>query len=159
MTTNEPLTRGLINRLNRLKRKYGISQEQFTARIAEHRAQLKALAAELRNKTKKAESKQINKQFKENPRNVYRSLMEETIEVEKPPEKDKLDQFWRPLFENPKEHTENRWVKEVIHQNRDKTEMISFDITAEEIRNKLKHFSKFKRPGVDKIPFFLIERA
>ena len=157
MTTNEPLTRGLINRLNRLKRKYGISQEQFTARIAEHRAQLKALAAELRNKTKKAESKQINKQFKENPRNVYRSLMEETIEVEKPPEKDKLDQFWRPLFENPKEHTENRWVKEVIHQNRDKTEMISFDITPEEIRSKLKHFSNFKRPGVDKIPNFWLK--
>ena len=154
MTTKEPLTKSLINRLKRLKRKYNITQEQFNARIAEHSAKLKALAAEMRNRTKKAENKQINKQFKENPRQVYRNLLEETIEVEKPPEKEELEAFWRPLFENPKEHTEHRWVKEIIHQNRNKPEMKTYDITPEQISDKLKQFSNFKKPGVDKIPNF-----
>ena len=157
MTTTEPLTRNLINRLGRLKRKYGISEDQFKARVAEHHTQLKALAAELRNKSKKFENKRINKQFQENPRQVYRQLMEESIEVEKPPEKEKLDAFWRPLFETPKVHTENRWVKEIIHQNRDKAEMMFFDITHEQIKNKLKQLSNFKKPGVDKIPNFWLK--
>ena len=45
MTTKEPLTRHLLNRLKRLKRKYNISQDNFNARIAEHSTQLKALTA------------------------------------------------------------------------------------------------------------------
>ena len=155
--TSEPATRNLMNRLRRLKRKYGISEEQFKVKIAEHKARLKALAAELRNRTKKAEKKNINKQFKENPRTVYRNLTEETIEVENPPEKETLEQFWRPLFENPKEHTESRWVREVIHQNKDKDEMHVFDITHEDIKDKLKNFSNFKKPGVDKIPNFWLK--
>ena len=43
MTTKEPATKNLLNRIRRLKRKYNISQEHFNARIAEHTAQLKAL--------------------------------------------------------------------------------------------------------------------
>ena len=157
MSTNEPLTKNLINRLRRLKRKYGISEDNFKAKIAEHHAQLKALTAEIRNKTRKSEKKRINKEFKENPRKVYRDLMEENIEVEKPPEKEKLEEFWRPLFETPKEHTEHRWVNEIIHQNKDKPEMLIYDITPEQIRDKLKQFSNFKRPGVDKIPNFWLK--
>ena len=83
--------------------------------------------------------------------------MEESIEVQKPPEKEKLEEFWRPLFETPKVHEENRWVKEIIHQNKDKAEMNLFDITPEQIHNKLKHFSNFKKPGVDKIPNFWLK--
>ena len=70
MTSKEPLTKNRVNRLRRLKRKYGISQDQFNAKVAEHHTQLKALAAELRNRNKKFEKKRINKQFKENPKNV-----------------------------------------------------------------------------------------
>ena len=98
MTTKEPLTRNLLNRLRRLKRKYNISQDNFNARIAEHSTQLKALTAELRNRTKRIENKQINKQFKENPRQVYRNMLEETIEVENPPEK---ENFGDPYLRHP----------------------------------------------------------
>ena len=112
MTTSEPLARNVINRLRRLKRKDGISEDKFKEKVAEHHAQLKALAAELRNKNKKFEQKRINKQFKENPRNVYRDLMEEDIEVKEPPEKEKLEV-----------HREDRWVRKIIHQNKEKPEM------------------------------------
>jgi len=71
MTSKEPPTKNLINRRSRLKRKYNISQDQFNAKIAEHSTQLKALAAQLRNKTKKIENKRIIHQFRENPRNIY----------------------------------------------------------------------------------------
>ena len=126
MTTKEPLTKNLIKRLQRLKRKYNISEEQFISKIAEHSTQLKALSAEVRNKTKKAESKNINKLFKENPRNVYRKLTEDEIIVEKPPLKEDLEKFWRPLFETPKYHKESEWVQEIVDKNSDKPEMSFF---------------------------------
>ena len=141
MTTKEPLTRNLLNRLRRLKRKYNISQDNFNARIAEHSTQLKALTAELRNRTKRIENKQINKQFKENPRQVYRNMLEETIEVENPPEKEKLEEFWRPLFETPKEHKENKWVQDIIDINKNKPEMTMLYIDEDDITDKLKTFS------------------
>ena len=114
--THEPASRNLLHRLRRLKRKYNISEDQFYTKIAEHRAQLKALTSELKNRVKKFECKRINKKFKENPRKVYRELKEEDIEVDKPPDKDQLDEFWRPFFETPKEHKENIWVNEIIYQ-------------------------------------------
>ena len=158
MTSTEPLTKNLINRLGRLKRKYNISQDHFNTKIAEHSVKLKALASELKNRTKKYENKRINKQFRENPRNVYRDMTEEKIDVENPPEKDKLDSFWRPLFEEPKDHKEGEWIEEIIQQNSDKPEMDMFEIDQDDITFKLKTFANFKKPGVDKIPNFWLKQ-
>ena len=157
MTTKEPATKHLLNKIRRLKRKYNISQELFNARIAEHTAQLKALTSELRNRNRKYENKQINKQFKENPRQVYRNMTEDPIIVDTPPEKEKLEQFWRPLFETPQEHKENEWINDIIEINKNEPEMTMPYITEEDIEFKLKSFSNFKKPGVDKIPNFWLK--
>ena len=47
----------------------------------------------MKNRTKREENKRIKKLFKENPKNVYKDLMEESIEVQKPREKDALEGF------------------------------------------------------------------
>ena len=91
MMANEPQTKSLQNKIRRIKRKYSIDSNQFKIKVAEHQATLKGLASDLRNKEKKIENKRINKQFRENPRAVYRNLIDETIEVENPPEKAKLE--------------------------------------------------------------------
>ena len=106
MTRNEPMTKSLINRIHRIQRKYNIDSTEFKAKVAEHQVALKGLTTELKNKEKKIENRRINTLFRENPRAVYRELKEESISVENPPDKDELEQFWRPLFETPKNHEE-----------------------------------------------------
>ena len=46
----------------------------------------------------------MNKRFSENLRNVYRYLKENKIEITRPPDKDELEEFWIPLFENKKKN-------------------------------------------------------
>ena len=76
MMANEPQTKSLQNKIRRIKRKYSIDSNQFKIKVAEHQATLKGLASDLRNKEKKIENKRINKQFRENPRAVYRNLFD-----------------------------------------------------------------------------------
>ena len=157
MTRNEPMTRSLINRVRRIQRKYNIDSTEFKAKVAEHQATLKGLATELKNKEKKIENRRINTLFRENPRAVYRELKEESIAVENPPDRDELEQFWRPLFETSKNHQENEWVDLVVKKNEDKPEMLDIIITPDLINNKVKQFSNFKKPGINKFPNFWLK--
>ena len=127
-------------------------------RIAEHQAEIKALAAQIRNKEKTEKAKVINKQFGENPRKVFREILKQTIEVEKPPPKEELEQFWRPLYENPIQHQESEWIKAITSANKEKHPMLPFTIELEHLKRKLKEFGNFKSPGIDKIPNFWLKQ-
>ena len=37
-------------------------------------------------------------------------MKDETIQVDEPPEKQELENFWRPLYETEKQHTEGEWI-------------------------------------------------
>ena len=43
-------------------------------------------------------------------------------------------------------------MEDIIEINKEKDEMTYIDITCEDISFKLKTFSNFKKPGVDKLP-------
>ena len=103
-------SRNIRIKINKMKRKYNINEENLNEKRAEHQATVKALAAQLRNKERKIRMKQINKQFAENPRMVYRSLNNESIEVQNPPSREQVEGFWKPLFEDPKQHQESQWI-------------------------------------------------
>ena len=98
--------------------------------------------------------KQINKQFAESPRMVYRSLNNESIEVQNPPSREQVEGFWKPLFEDPKQHQESQWIDTIKEKNRNKNQMPRVIITEESIRKKINEYSNFKAPGIDKIPNF-----
>ena len=151
--------RNLLRKIDGIKRRYNISNDQMEGRLAEHQAIVKGLAAELRSKEKKIKTKQINKQFAENPRVVYRSIARETIEVREPPKEEEVERFWRPLFEDPKQHQESQWIETIIEKNREKQEMPELVITEELARKKIKEFSNFKAPGIDKIPNFWLKKV
>ena len=54
MMTHEHVTKHLIRKVKRIKRKYGIKENKdIPGRIAEHQAEIKALAAQIRNKERK----------------------------------------------------------------------------------------------------------
>ena len=64
MMTYEPVTKHLIRKVKRIKRKYGIKENKdIPGRIAEHQAEIKALAAQIRNKERKENTKTINKKI------------------------------------------------------------------------------------------------
>merc|ERR1711923_666384 len=76
------------------------------------------------NKDKRINHQRINKLFAENPRKVYRELISDTIEVDKPPQKEDLETFWRPLYETEKQHQEGPWVEKIIESKESKPKMI-----------------------------------
>ena len=147
-----PVTKNLKRKIKRIQRKYRIKDGQFDAKIAEHQTEIKGITAQIRNKERRPNYKIINKKFAENPRKVYRELIDETIEVEKPPKKEHLEEFWRPLFESPRHHQEKEWIETVETINQEKPTMPDLTIDLETLTVKIKQYGNFKSPGIDKIP-------
>ena len=112
----------------------------------------------MKNKEKKINQKVINKKFSEHPRKVYREFKDETIEVKEPPEKEELENFWRPLYEQEKQHTEGDWINLIKDSNREKPKMTGPFIDASVIKRKITDYGNFKSPGVDKLPNFWIKK-
>ena len=152
-------TRRLIKKIESIKRKYEINNNQIEARLAEHQALIKAHAEQIRSKEKRIYTKQINKQFEENPRNVYRNMSKENIDVQEPPREEEVEGFWRPLFEDPKQHQESEWIEIVKEKNRNKPQMPALEFNEEQIRKKINEYSNFKAPGIDKIPNYWLKKV
>lgn len=150
------VSRNLNNKIEKIKRKYHINNGQIEVRMAEHKAIIRATAAQIRNKEAKIKTKQINRKFAENPRKVYRDIMQETIEVKEPPKREEVERFWRPLFEDPKQHREEQWIDTTIESNNTKERMPQISITEEILKKKINQYSNFKAPEVDKIPNFYL---
>ena len=158
MSSSGPPTKHLALKVGRLKRKYKIEDHQIRAKIAEHQAHIKGLAAQIRNKDKKINQKRINRLFAENPRKVYRELISDTIEVENPPKKEELEQFWRPLYETAKQHQEGPWVQKIEATNAPKPKMMGIRFDSDIVKRKLTQFGNFKTPGIDRIPNFWLKK-
>ena len=158
LTTKEPLTKHTAVKIRRIHRKYKIKEGQVNARIAEHKMDIKGIAANIRSREDKENSKSINLEFAKNPRKVYRDLINDNIEVTKPPEKEDLEEFWRPLYETEKTHVEHEWIDTIKSDNETKPEMPSLFITTETVTKKITQYGNFKSPGIDKIPNFWLKK-
>ena len=156
-----PTTKGkLANEIRRLKKKYKInSNQQLKEKTLELKGEIPALAADLRNRQEKINSITHNKEFETNRRQFYKNLTQKKIEVENPPEKEKLDDFWRPMFEKKEKYNENNDWEEIVKQkNEDHAEMEELVITPQRIEEKLKQYPNFKAPGPDKIPNYWLKK-
>ena len=65
----------LRRKIRKIKRKYDITGDDLSGKIAELKAVIKGMAEEVRNRERKAEERRINKQFDQNPRSVYSKLL------------------------------------------------------------------------------------
>ena len=120
---------------------------------------IQGLAARVKNKERKINQKVINQKFAENPRKVYRDFKDESIQVDNPPVKEELENFWRPLYEQEKQHNEGDWINIIKDKNRDKHKMTLSFIDASIVKKKISEYSNFKTPGIDKLPNFWIKKA
>ena len=155
-------TRGrgkLKKEIEKIKRKYNISEEQLQQKSLELQGEIPALARDIKNRQKRIDQKVHNKQFVTNRKQFYKSLIESKIEVKNPPEKETLENFWRPMFEEKVKHNErNDWKESVKKTLEDKPEMDAVKITSEMLSKKLMQFANFKAPGVDRIPNFWLKQ-
>ena len=158
LVTKEPSTKHTAMKIRRIHRKYKIKEGQINARIAEHQADIKGIAATIRNRENKEKAKIINSEFSKNPRKVYNDLINENIEVKKPPEKEALEHFWRPLYETEKIHEEHEWIEIIETKNETKPKMPALLITVKTVKKKITKYGNFKSPGIDKIPNFWLKK-
>ena len=150
--------RKLQRKIEKIKKEYKVGEQQLNGLIAEHQAKIKALAAQIKNTETKINEKRINKQFAENPRLVYRNLACNTIEVKEPPRLEDIEGYWRPLYEDPTQHQEPRWIDTIKEKNRNKPIMPELTITEDKLRRKINEYHNFKAPGTDKIPNFWLKK-
>ena len=50
-------------------------------------------------------------------------MIGDSIKVEKPPSKEEIERFWKPLYEDRKDHQESQWIETIVEKNRDKQQM------------------------------------
>ena len=121
-------------------------------------ATIRGMAAEIRNKENKEKERQQNKMFRDNPRILYRKIMNEDTVISNPPKQEDLEQFWRKIYETKAEHQENEeLMKTVTRKNEDKPAMKEIHFNTLEIKNKLKTLSNHKTPGPDKLTNFWLK--
>ena len=159
MVSTQPFTKSLALKVHRIERKYKVMSNNTRALIADHQAKIKGLAATVKNKGKKINQKIINKKFAENPRKVYREFKDENIEVKDPPEKEELENFWRPLYEQEKQHTEGDWINLIKDKNKDKPKMTGPYIDASVIKKKDHTVRKFQNTRHRQSTQFLDQKA
>lgn len=72
-----------------------------------------AKAQPLKRCTKRSDYYKQNKTFNEDCNKFYRSLNDENAQVEEPPSKQDVEQFWRNILEAEKEHNNKAlWIKD-----------------------------------------------
>ena len=62
----------------------------------------------------------------------------ETIEVKKKtPAKKEIEGFWKPIFEDQKQHQESQLITTIIDKNNNKSSMAEMDISEQKIKKKI----------------------
>lgn len=155
-----PRDQGRLKRnIDRISKNYIKDSDQLNNIARELQGKIPALAKRIKNKEQKDNTRVQNQQFGTNSRALYRTLITKPIVVERPPEKQSLEDYWRPLFENVAVHNkEAGWIGDIKEINGDKPEMQELIITTEKITRKLANFANHKKPGIDKVCNFWLKQ-
>ena len=146
--------------IEKIKKKYNINDDQLQQKALELQGQIPAIAREIKHKQQIINQKVHNRQFMNNRKQFYKSLIENRIEVKTPPDKKVLEDFWRPMFEKEEKHnSRNDWQEGIKKTLENKEEMKPFSVSVESLQKKLMQFANFKAPGVDKIPNFWLKQV
>ena len=150
----------LQKKIKRIHNKYHTKDnEELNNVVRELEGKIPALAKRIRNQEEKKNSKAQNQQFGTNPKNLYRTLIRKPIIVERPPEKQQIEDYWRPLFENDETHNQTaQWLEDIKEINEEKPPMPETIITTEKVAMRLKHFANHKKPGIDKVSNFWLKQ-
>ncbi|KAL1447199.1 hypothetical protein WDU94_005635 [Cyamophila willieti] len=116
--------------------------------------QIAALSKRLRRYNKSYKRKIDNKNFIRNEKRFYANLMNQTKpnNVNVPPEKEEVVQYWKNLWSNPVQHnTQVSRIKDEIERFKHTEQMRLQRVTVNDVQNVVNRAHNWKSPGLDKI--------
>ena len=141
---------------NNMRNKYKIYDEENRVIMLETLKQrLSVLNNRLSRYQKRQKQYHQNKTFAEKPSKLYDQLRGNRINITEPPQKEDIERFWKPLYENEKEFNKNAiWLNDYKSSLDTITPAEFNDIEPKEITNSSSKFSNWKSPGIDKLQNF-----
>ena len=153
-------TGNISNKKQIIKRKYRITTNQKLQTIRESlKIKIQAKAQRIRRYVKRSKQYRKNQMFSNNRKTFFSNLGKDQILVEKPPNKEATETFWRNILESDREHNHSaEWIRRE-EQKYAETEFQSWvDISQEELETALKKASNWKSAGLDAVPNFWLKQ-
>lgn len=144
----------------RLYSKYNIKNKADEEKTIETLKQnVQAKAQRIRRFEERHQFYKQNQQFKDNPKQFYKTLNGKNIKVEIPPETTEVKKLWQDIWETPEEHNQSaEWIQRHETRNEEIEEMIWQNITAAEVKSILLKSSNWKAPGIDGIQNYWLKK-
>ena len=116
---------------------------------------VQAKAQRIRRYEKRGKFFRQNKLFKTDTKIFYRQLGKEQKKVDKVPSANEIEDFWKKIWNNDKEYNEeSEWIRDMERATEMYLTQEWEDIQTEELSYALIRSSKWKSPGIDKVPNF-----
>ena len=140
----------------KLKGKYKIRDPSDIPPITETLKQkVLAKAQRVRRYEKRGKFFRQNRIFKTDAKKFYRQLGKGQQKVEKVPSVNEIEDFWKNIWSNDKEFNRDaEWIKDMERSTERHPEQEWEDIQTDELTYALRRSSKWKSPGIDKVPNF-----
>ena len=141
-------------KVTKMKRKHKIREPADIPPVTEILKQ-KAKAQRIRRYEKRSKFFRQNKLFKTDTKKFYRQLGKEQKKVDKVPSANEIEDFWKKIWNNEKEYNkEAEWIRDMERASEMYPTQAWKDIQTEELSYALRRSSKWKSPGIDKVPNF-----
>ena len=136
-------TENISKKKQRIKRKYRITTSQELQTTVESlKMKIQAKAHQVRRYVKRGKQYKQNLMFANNRKTLFRNLGKDQISVEKPPNKEATETFWRNIWENDREHNHSaEWITREEQKYADKDFQPRVDLSLVELQTALKKAS------------------
>ena len=123
--------------------------EQLRQRIA-------VFSQRIRRYQKRSNQFSHNRSFETNCKSFYRNIKGDSSDIGETPEKEKVEEFWKGIYEVPTQHnSEAGWIKDSEVTN---NKMEWTDLGDDELITTIKNLANWKAPGPDKIQSFWFKK-
>lgn len=148
------------NKLQKIYQKYNINDEKDLPLVEEQlKQEIKATAGRLRRYKDNDAKKKQNQMFTENEKLFYRKYLSQQAKVEKIPQKEEIEEFWKKILENkPTIEANQDWIRS-IEKKTARIEETSFSrLTIEKLEGVIKKAKNWKATGVDRVHNYYIKK-
>lgn len=126
-------------------------EKSLTEALDRCKQQLSAYSKRLRRYKKCNRRKEDNKRFQTKQKIFYRSMEDPDKGIEKPPNTENMETFWKGIWSNAAEHEDSILIKPEREANANVVHMNPVNITVTDIESAVKKTTNWKAPGPDKI--------
>ena len=138
----------------KLRRKYKINNENKRVfELEKHKQRLAAKSTRIKRFEEREKQYRQNYDFTNDPKKIYNELRGTKIEIKENeiPSKEKIQSFWKPLYETKKCYNKNAHWLEEYEKSLQVNKNIFSEMLISEVKSKIKSFGFWKSPGIDSL--------